>query len=638
MSLNKSAKKLQKTLKSVGINISNKQMSSAVKTVSKGGGGGSSGSNASIPTTSKTNDAGEIINPTANDISTFNQKYTTTPSFKTQAEADQYQKTLKMFSGTTLSNANVIDNKIPANNAKLGVYDAKGATTNAAGQPVNADGSLINTDTGEGKTKNTGYTYRGVDGNLYNSETGKIVEGSANVNDINTESDQTTQDLMDQMRAMTDANTASMISNIQAQFAVRKQQQTDANARANASVTNALLMGGVTGAGSSLQYAPVSSAGIISAQENYGIQQLASLDAEENNLIAQAKAAQMEQNYKLMELKLAQVEAKRKEKIDYATKLNDEIIAANKAQQEATIQASRDTAIADLMTQGITNPSQILDYLNYDDKGNQVGDFTIKEVTDAMTSISKASGIGLDKLTGDLANFPILKSAGMLPPEIASLPDNQQAGAYLRWTKNIKDGKTITPSGTITNINANPTIQDIASLPVSDLTKAIMSGYGKVKDLTPTQKAEVLTEMYQTGYNPQTYVINKLSNLVKLYADIGEESKGYFEGMKWWEKSTNPKVATFESARSVLTREIARLNDVGVLSDQDVATYEGAMPSRRDSDLAVVLNKIAGLASTITQKSTENVGKTVTLKDGRTAIVSFDGETLLDPKTGKELQ
>jgi len=179
---------------------------------------------------------------------------------------------------------------------------------------------------------------------------------------------------------------------------------------------------------------------------------------------------------------------------------------------------------------------------------------------------------------------------------------------------------------------------DVEALPVSDVTKAVMSGFVKTKDLTPTQKGQVAAELQKIGFNPNTYILNKLSSLVESWQAVPEDSRGLIEGNKFWQRWTDPQVAAFESQRELLTREIARLFDVGVLSDQDVAAYQNAMPSRRDSSLDVVLNKAAGIVSAAAGINPQNVGKRVKLDDGREAIVGADGDTLLDPKTGKPIE
>lgn len=47
---------------------------------------------------------------------------------------------------------------------------------------------------------------------------------------------------------------------------------------------------------------------------------------------------------------------------------------------EEEIQMSRQEAIQGLIDQGLTDPEQILNFLNYDDNGQEVGDFTIEEI------------------------------------------------------------------------------------------------------------------------------------------------------------------------------------------------------------------------------------------------------------------
>ncbi len=182
----------------------------------------------------------------------------------------------------------------------------------------------------------------------------------------------------------------------------------------------------------------------------------------------------------------------------------------------------------------------------------------------------------------------------------------------------------------------NPTQVD--ALPVGSLTKAVLQGFAKTKDFTPTQKGEIMAELQKIGFNPNTYITNKLNGLVQSWMAVPESSKGYVEGLKFWESKTNEDVAGFESQKTLLTREIARLFDVGVLSDQDVASYKDAMPSRQDADLQVVLRKAGGISGAATGKNTEGVGKYVQLPDGRTAITGLDGNTLLDPATGKPLE
>jgi hypothetical protein len=86
-----------------------------------------------------------------------------------------------------------------------------------------------------------------------------------------------------------------------------------------------------------------------------------------------------------------------------------------------------------LLSQGITDPSQMLNYLNFDEAGNQTGDFTADEIAKTLKAISP--GDDLSKLSGTTRDFFILKGTGQLPSNISSLPEDQQMMAYLSMQK-----------------------------------------------------------------------------------------------------------------------------------------------------------------------------------------------------------
>lgn len=136
---------------------------------------------------------------------------------------------------------------------------------------------------------------------------------------------------------------------------------------------------------------------------------------------------------------------------------------------------------------------------------------------------------------------------------------------------------------------------------VSQLTKSVMMGLGSLKDLTPTDKSKVLSEFARIGYNPKQQLAGRMFELLKLWKEIPDQYKGLMAGSIYSTAgigaSLNPYIAKFESARTPLTREIARLYDVGVLSDQDVADYKSAMPSLRDTSYSVAEAKLKGLGT-----------------------------------------
>lgn len=265
-------------------------------------------------------------------------------------------------------------------------------------------------------------TYTGQDGNLYyadgsgaaaapvgaspDGENGWEYNGQSYLGAPQYAEDSQENALIAGMIQNTDAQTRQILQGIQQQYATRKIQQADINKRAEAATEQALLMSG------SSRYAPISSGQIQQAQESYGLQQIADLDTQEQTLIAQAKAAQQSQNYKIMSEALTAAENIRQEKQKAATKLSDALVAQNQKAREQMKQASRDSAISGLLAQGVTDPTQMLDYLNYDEQGNLIGDFSAKEINEALKNLNPQQSAVMD----------ILKtaSANGAPPDILS--------------------------------------------------------------------------------------------------------------------------------------------------------------------------------------------------------------------------
>lgn len=236
-------------------------------------------------------------------------------------------------------------------------------------------------------------------------------------------------DLATATMAKTDANTATSIANIQSQFNVLRDQQKQLNTAQEAKTQNALLTGGVTGQGSSSQYVPISSDQIVTAQMNYGLQQIASLDAKEADLINQAKIAGDTQNHQVVDQMLAQIEKIRAEKAQATQKVTEQLNTANEKAREDKLQVTKDNAIADLYSQKITDPSQILKTLN-----SQGFTVTADDVAKTLKNIAVSTGLGdVSKLSQSTQEFYKMKEDNQLPAYINKLAtDSEKLNAYLR--------------------------------------------------------------------------------------------------------------------------------------------------------------------------------------------------------------
>ncbi len=540
--------------------------------------------------------------------------------------ATRYDASGKQTSPTVVTNAGIVEKTIPENNQKLTTLtNNRGATTGADGVTRNANGTVNSqpdtTDTSSGNTTSEKTATFGIDtgsmptgeikqvkdanGVTYSIDSnGQIVSSSDHVNgqyqaggnisqypdlyktvtgsDIPTVgSSSTTSGLtgdpvsdgilakMDALVATGDARTASTIQNIQSQYAALINKQQEVNRQQEGSITQSLLTSG------SARYAQISSSGVLKSVVDNGIEKISSLVAQENDLINKAQAAQDDQDYKALNDRLAEYDKVRTAKDAAASKLNDALIKANKDAQDKKIQASRDNAIAGLMAQGVTDPKQMLDYLNLDDKGNSTGgDFTAKEISDSMKALETASGSS--DLTGDMKEYFALKQSGIpLPASISALPASQQPFAYVKYKADLTR-KDTTAAGVKDYAFSNDQKGKLIGTGLStDQVEHLQQGindYGvnevlqKETGLTPDQKS-VITELV-TGKAKQFLDANWIKNNFdadKLRAaakNAGDVTGGF------WGMGQQGDVSTFSDA---LMETVNAYRDAG-LSDKDILT------------------------------------------------------------------
>lgn len=193
------------------------------------------------------------------------------------------------------------------------------------------------------------------------------------------------QDLKNGLSQFTisDADLQSQVQAISGQWDARIADMQDTNARRDKTIaTLGVRLGSQYTGGKGGVFG-----GIISEEERQGVQRIADLESQKQAAIAAAKEAARTKNWDVYNTQVGLAEDAYKDKLAEVQKLNQSVSDANKAAQDAKIQASRQGTIADLIGQGVTDPAQLINYLNYDDSGKQTGDFTIKEVTDALKSL-----------------------------------------------------------------------------------------------------------------------------------------------------------------------------------------------------------------------------------------------------------
>lgn len=366
-------------------------------------------------------------------------------------------------SGTVLSNANVIENTIPSLNQRANNYIPNPPTMLSTG---GTDNPNPNQQTGQPQTPTNPDPTADP---IYQQEM-SLINGMMSSND-----------------ETSNAAVQSIIRNYEhlANDASQKQEGADAM------VSNALLRGGTT------RYAPGNAGSILTAQNHADIEEFSRLQDEENQKIAAVRQAQQSQNYNLLEKELTQLDSIRTQKQTAAKALADKMQTARDQQ----VQAGRDSAVANLVSQGVTDPKKLLMHLNFDATGRPIGNFTADEISKTLTAIQKNTGIqNLSSLSGATKNFFVLKAANQLPGDIASLPENEQLQAYIKGNYNDTHKAPTTPGVTPTTtkftatqlnkgaVNAGMAVKDFNGL-TSDDKNYFVNGYSHfTAALTAVQK------------------------------------------------------------------------------------------------------------------------------------------------------
>jgi hypothetical protein len=506
-------------------------------------------------------------------------------SYSTTANPLYQATSIPKTSTTTQTNANIIENVKPALDKILSTYTNKGSIVGADGVKRYADGSLVETPSTETVATTS----------IYDT----------------TEEDKQAKDIMDTMQETSDASTKELIDNIKQKFAVRRQQQQEINRGQAAGVKSALLMAGTGAQGGASRYAPISSEGVVSTQERYGIQELAELDAAENDAIAAAKAAQALNDYKLLEAKLSEVEEKRAAKIEAAQKLNESIAKANEEAKAKAIESTRDSAIADLYSQGITDVPTLMTELT-----NAGISTTASEISAALKNIVPA---GLDDLVKTLRTSGAPEAT--IQKVLSSTDMNQaykNAGAWastggsgtvaeynLYKAQAIDAGQTPVDFNTYQNMDANRK------------AKATTSGVATVEPtLTEEQKQDPFIKklLATAGGKPLTDTsVQKIDKALTTLGQIGvlqENIKnvktgpisGLFKGKNPWDTNAQAIKAQLNAIVPNLARGV--YGEVGVLTDNDIKNYSKTLPTLTSTE--DVRNAVLGITIDMIAKSLKN--------------------------------
>jgi hypothetical protein len=132
--------------------------------------------------------------------------------------------------------------------------------------------------------------------------------------------------------------------------------------------------------------------GVISEEERQGEARINTLDAQKKAEIEAAKQAQKSGNWKVYVQAVNNTQKIFEKQVKAVTDYNKAVKTQNDKLQKQLIETSQQGSIIDLYKQGITDPLDIYDYLNFDDSGNQIGDVSFTDISSILGDIKKGSG------------------------------------------------------------------------------------------------------------------------------------------------------------------------------------------------------------------------------------------------------
>lgn len=274
-----------------------------------------------------------------------------------------------------------------------------------------------------------------------------------------------TQAAYDAMKSTDDPQTAALITGITGKYDALKAAMADVNARQDASYgTLGYRIGGQYGAGGN------SIKDLVSASSTAGLARIQSLQAQEDSEIANARIAEQNQHWTEFSATMNRLETVRAEKQTALNAENKALSDQLQKTQDAARLSSIQNAISGLLTQGVTDPKQILNYINNDQKGNATGaNLTAKELGDTLDVLNsdptlKAATDIAKTAAGNGAPADVLQkiaSAKSLGEAYAAAGDYTQSGSgivgeYQYYARQAKAaGQVPVDFSTYQNIDAN---------------------------------------------------------------------------------------------------------------------------------------------------------------------------------------
>lgn len=339
-------------------------------------------------------------------------------------------------------------------------------TTSQGGINVGEDGIARNADGSPASAPSGSTSFQGEDGNTYYSNGGITYKTPTSVSEDPYQ--QQIFDQLSQLMGQMDATGAANIANIQAQYQGLIAEQKQVNKSQEAGTYSLLQRGG------SLQTA--SSEGIIQSQISDGIKSIANLIAKENAAMIAAQQAMQDGEFKIMDKKLSIAQSARKERMDAAERVSNQILKEREAIQEE--QKEKDKEIKSLISSAAKNgaPPDVMKTLN-----NALANH------DWSAAVSAGAQYAQDQTStsGQYAAYVAATRAKGLTP---MLPGDWIINQKYREAQATAQGKGGGNGTTPTALKDFP--QDI-----QDAAQAIFDGHAKLNEYPSAKRIEITSAL-----------------------------------------------------------------------------------------------------------------------------------------------
>lgn len=127
--------------------------------------------------------------------------------------------------------------------------------------------------------------------------------------------------------------------------------------------------------------------GIVAAEEREGIRRIAELEAQKQTQITEAQTAAQNKNWQVYAKMIDLAQDSYNKKAEQLVKLQEAAEKKNEEVRKQREQVELDLSVAGLIQENITDPMEILQRINYDDRGNLVGSYDLKRVSESVKAL-----------------------------------------------------------------------------------------------------------------------------------------------------------------------------------------------------------------------------------------------------------